>query len=214
VLAEDASRIDSLQVQSLARMSKLLQNPDDDLVETWSTYLQLRSDRSKMTALLLKASMLSPSDSARNIQVRVQSGYALLLALALLFNVVLRTFQSTFDLGLIEECNLLVDEGVSIAKQAARYRPLGSSSLPLCLVVAWAVSDHDEVRSAEVEAILAEYQHDFDVTKWLESAQGLREQLRNPHAGSLVSKPHGVLGFCGNQMGLFNVVSSDEERIA
>jgi hypothetical protein len=186
-------------------MSKLLQHPDDDFFETQATYRQLRSDRIKMSALLLKVSKLSPTDEARNIQVRIQSGYALLLAITLLFNSVLRTLDSTFDLGLVMETAFFVDEAISVAKQAARHRPLGSSSLPLCLVVAWAVSDDDEWRSAQVESILAEYQLDFDVTKWLESAQQLRKQLRNPHEDSIVSKPQGVLGFCGSQIGLYNV---------
>jgi hypothetical protein len=198
VLAEDGSRVDSLQIRNLARMSKVLQQPEDDLIETRSMYHQLQSDRNKMLALLLKVSKLPPSDTTRNTEVRVQSGYALLLALALLFNAVLRTFESTIDFSLAGESAFLVDEAVSNAKQAAQHRPLGSSSVPLCLVVAWAVSDYDELRSAAVEDILAEYQLDFETAKWLESAQVLRAQLHNPHAGSIVSKPRGVLGFCAS----------------
>jgi hypothetical protein len=201
VLAEDGCRIDSLNVRNLAKMSKLLQHPDHDLEETQSTYHQLRSERVKMLALLLKASKLSPSQTAQNTQVRVQMGYALLLAITLLFNAVLQNFESTFDFQLADESALLVNEAISLAKQAARHRPLGSSSMPLCLVVAWAVSDHDELKNAEIEDILAEYQLDFSVARWLESAQGLRAQLRNPLAVSIVPKPHGVLGFSGSQLG-------------
>jgi hypothetical protein len=195
-------------------MSKMLLHPDDDLIEVQAMYRQLQSENIKMAALVKKAHKLSSSDSTRNIQVRVQMGYALLVAITLLYNAVLHNFDSTSKLQLDKESTVFVDEAILLAKQAAKYRPLGSSSMPLCLVVAWAVSDCDAIRCSEVESILEDYQVDFDGGWWLESAQMLRTQLRNPLAGSMVPKPHGVLGFSGIQMGLFDILLAEESAVS
>ncbi|KAF2664388.1 hypothetical protein BT63DRAFT_444112 [Microthyrium microscopicum] len=191
---EDETYFDSLQVQNLAKLSKLLHHPYEDLIETQTMYNQLWMERIKMHQLLINLPNSSSSDNVRSTEVRVQMSFALILSFTLLFNSVLRSFESTFTLELLTECASLVDDAVRLAETATQYRPLGSSSMPLCLVVALAASYHDRSRNAEIETLLELYQQDSNTTNWLEYAQSLSEQLQNPATSSIVPKPHGALG--------------------
>jgi hypothetical protein len=56
------------------------------------------------------------------------------------------------------------------------------------------MSDGDEQRSAEVDRILADYQLDFKLAKWLELGRFLRTQLLNPLAGLMFPSYRKFLG--------------------
>jgi hypothetical protein len=194
---DEMSNIDSLQLWNLAKASALVQGCLDQqrLPDIQSTYRQLRVDCFKLKQMLtqiqtaLTAALTTEGSSLsvvalRRLQVRCQAGYSTLLWMALMFNVILCAYeQQTWSSGvspsdLVEESGSLADEAVALAEQASQHRPLGSSSMPLCLTTAWAATaaadDNNNwfncKRHADVERILMEYQADFPSTDWLQMA--------------------------------------------
>ena len=64
----------------------------------------------------------------------------------------------TFEI--VEESQLYVEEIISLARAASRYRPLGACALSLCLTAACAVSNNADTR-AVAEELRLEYDGDF-----------------------------------------------------
>jgi hypothetical protein len=83
------------------------------------------------------------------------------------------------NLSLAEESATFVDEVINLAENASQYRPLGSSSMPLCLVAALAATD-DVMKQERLDKLLAEYQTDFASARWLDMAFLLRAKMGNP----------------------------------
>ena len=64
----------------------------------------------------------------------------------------------TFEI--VEESELYVEEIISLARAASRYRPLGACALSICLTGACAVSNNADTR-AIAEELRLEYDKDF-----------------------------------------------------
>lgn len=117
----------------------------------------------------------------RRLHVRWQTGYGILLFMAIVLNAMLRAYQGgASSPSLADESADFIANVLTLAEQALQYRPLGSSATPVYLVAAYAALEGGESESELVEALLAEYQSDFKSARWLDMARMFRARLRSP----------------------------------
>lgn len=159
-----------------------------DFAEVKSTYDHVRDDCSKLEALLSKAPMTrSPKGvlitdlaaEAKRLHVRQQTGHGILLMIALALNITLQTHNpsASDEATMTFEADNLVDQALTLAEQAMQYRPLAASATPLCLIVAWAVTQ-DVVKRERLQELLDEYEKDFASVRWRDQAVKVKERLR------------------------------------
>lgn len=180
--ATQNSSITSLDPGNIAEASALLADTTQRVPEVRTTLEELRADCAKMKRLLSSIDAVVPGDTPATPYadpviaqyVRYQGAYSTLLWMTITFNAVLRAYEPC-DQFLVAESVVLVDEATALAEVASKYRPLGSSFIPLCLVYAHAATD-DVTKRAQVEKVLAEYQLDFPCTDWLNIAAILRAE--------------------------------------
>jgi energy-converting hydrogenase Eha subunit A len=184
---DQTSPMESLKLQSLAKVSSLIRDPHLNLPEIQSTYGKMRADCAKMRNVLSKfinpisssGTPITPLTlSARKLHARYLAAYSVLLCIAITLNAILSRYQP-FNHSLIEQSVTFVDEVIALAEEASQYRPLGSSSIPLCLVAALVATD-DTAKRDRMEKQLAEYQTDFNSANWQEMASRLRVKIGNP----------------------------------
>lgn len=174
----------------------MLREPATNLPKLEHTYQQIREDYEKLANILFafpkpaSYSNIPQTRSPMCIQqqeARLQTSHSILLAQAIQLNCVLRDFEPP-DMDLSKELWSFVDDVIGLAKRASCYRPLGASSMPLCLVAALAATEHSD-REAQLEALLVEYQADFPSTKWLRMAEWLRPRWKRDHYDPKLIQP-------------------------
>lgn len=101
-------------------------------------------------------------------------GNAVLLGLTSCLNLLLRNLDR--DPQLLRDAQVLTDEIISLADQCGSYRPYGSTFLPDYLKMALA-STPDSYRASEIEAILIDYEKDFEGAVFVEEAFQIRRWL-------------------------------------
>lgn len=183
------SNIESLKLRNFARMPDLLRDSNSDPAAIRSAYDVVQSDCKKMATLLSAVPIISSVHggstgqhlpvSVRRLHVRQQTGYGILLALAITLNstLLLHADTTASDRDILRlEAAAYVDEVISLATQAAQYRPLGSSSTPLCLLAAWGRTS-DAAKQQRLEALIVEYQSDFELTNWLDVALSIKPRI-------------------------------------
>lgn len=177
----------SLKLRNMAQIPNFVREPEQHLVEMRFAYKQIQVDVQKLRRRLVKVAEL-PTSTGR-LHSTCLAAHGLLLCEALIVNAVLRAFNP-YDSSLIEDSASFSNETVTLAEEASQYRPIGASHVPLCLIVAWAATD-DMSRRVEIERVLADYQADFMVARWLDSAflldsqfQDLRRRIWTPHLDS------------------------------
>ncbi|TGO57946.1 hypothetical protein BCON_0060g00200 [Botryotinia convoluta] len=173
---DDAIGIESLKLQTLAKVPEYLRYPEEYLPEIKSTYIQMKIDLSTMRKSLDK---LRLAPHTRTLHSRFQAAYSLILSFANLLNSLLRAFSDDHT-SLIPESVCYVEETIVLAEDALEYRPLGSSAMPMVLTTAW-VATIDISRRIKIEKLLIEYQSDFAIMNWMEVALWLEERLREIH---------------------------------
>ncbi|KAF7929749.1 hypothetical protein EAE99_004653 [Botrytis elliptica] len=176
---DNAVGIESLKLQTLAKVPEYLRYPGEYLPEIKSTYIQMKIDLSTMRNSLDK---LHQAPHSRTLHSRFQAAYSLILSFANLLNSLLRALSEDLT-SLIPESVCYVEETIVLAEEALEYRPLGSSAMPMVLTTAW-VATSDVSRRIRIEKLLIEYQSDFAIMNWMEVALWLEERLRGIHLSS------------------------------
>ncbi|TGO22442.1 hypothetical protein BPAE_0168g00130 [Botrytis paeoniae] len=174
---DNAIGIESLKLQTLAKVPEYLGYPEEYLPEIKSTYAQMKIDLSTMRTSLDK---LCQAPRTRTLHSRFQVAYSLILSFANLLNSLLRVLSEDHT-SLIPESVCYVEETIVLAVDALEYRPLGSSAMPLVLTTAW-VSTSDISRRFRIEKLLIEYQSDFAIMNWMEVALWLENRLSHIHS--------------------------------
>lgn len=179
----------SLELRQLARTSMLLRSPEMDLAEVQCKYDHVRNNCAKLEAILSKAPISRSQEgilitnlppTAKRLHVRQQTGHGILLMIALALNKILQTQNSSASdrSTLSLEADNLVDQVLTLAEQAMQYRPLAASATPLCLIVAWAVTDN-ALKQERLQELLDEYEKDFASVRWRDQAVKVKERLSN-----------------------------------
>lgn len=168
--------IHSLKLYVLAQIPEYLRYPELHLPAIKSTYHQMTIDLSKMRLTL---DDLGRNPLTKTLHSRFQAAYSLVLSFANIMNSILRIFPHD-DTSLFSEAQGFVEETIALAEDALQYRPLGSSAMPLVLTTAW-VATQDISQRSRIEELLAGYQSDFVIMKWVEVALWLEERLNSIH---------------------------------
>jgi hypothetical protein len=176
-LTEDhdiAIPIESLKLAKLARLAAFMRDPEAHLSEVQSTYRKMATD---IPVVRRNTSIISQQgEASKTLHCRCQTAYGILLTFAIILNIILHSFEAD-NAELVEQCANLVNQVIVLAEDASRYRPLGSSSMPLCLVSAW-VATNEVSQRGRLEEILAEYQSDFAIARWMDVAAWLQKYLK------------------------------------
>lgn len=179
-----------LEPCNLARISSLLRDPQVQIAEVQSVYQSTRDECDKMESILSQIPMIRNAGgilitdmvlAAKRIHVRQQTGHGILLMIALTLNGILQTHKSCDSEGarLDLEADKMVDQVIGLAEQAMQYRPLAASATPMCLIVAWAVTN-DALKQEKLQRLLDAYQEDFTSVRWQEQAIRVKARLRGP----------------------------------
>jgi hypothetical protein len=180
----EETAIRSLQMDNFAIFPSLLRDPAGHLPDIRALHAELQIDRGKMQRMLTRVRLsqaYQPSLIDR-VYVRVAAGQGLLLLMAIVTNRMLSLYavaaqNEEEEATLAEEAAELVDGMLEVADDTQRFRPLGASSVPLCLVAAYGiVQDHD--KAERLLRHLADFQMDLPNTDWLETAASVRESIR------------------------------------
>jgi hypothetical protein len=181
-----AAPFESLQLHNLAKAAIYARSPDSHRLSIQQAYQQICHDIPELhkglekvsdTALGLRGThpkVLSLTAATKAL-ARVQSAYSMLLTLALIFNSILRKWDSE-SYVLLQDSGAFCSSIIKVAEQALQHRPFGSSARPFCLITAWAVTD-DPAKLLQIEALVAEYQSDFLSAAWMKMGLQLRQKL-------------------------------------
>lgn len=187
--ADESSTIESLKLRNLAKLAPLFRDPDVHASELQSAYRCIRDDCMKMK-LILASLPGDTSDTAFNLvrflEVRFQSSYGTLLTVAIMLNATLRVHEN-FPTSSSNDLTFFVDETIELSDKAAKYRPLGSSSIPLCLVAGWSGTE-DQQKRRDLEERIANWQTDFASSGWMDLADYIK-QLQKKGRGRRTQGP-------------------------
>jgi hypothetical protein len=173
---DKANPFESLKLGNLAKISDFINFPEANLVQMRFIYQSMGNEMLKVRQFL--AQIMAQDVPDRAMHSRYQTIYGIQLTFALILNTQLRAFSINDFLTLVAESKTLVTETIVLAEDATQYRPLGASGIPLCLVCAWAGTNETPVRM-RVEEILAEYQQDFAIARWMDMAVWMEQKLKS-----------------------------------
>ena len=169
-----------LEVGTLAEATEYLRSPKPDLQRMRSLYRILRSNMPRASHLLSKSTTAAKTTSTDPLAMRLcynySLGFAVLLGLASCFNHLLRNLDC--EAQFLMDARGFVDEIILLADQCAPYRPYGASFLPDYLKMVLA-STPDSYRASEIEAILVDYEQDFEGAVFVEEAFQIRKWLQS-----------------------------------
>ncbi|KAM0438617.1 hypothetical protein ACHAPT_001369 [Fusarium lateritium] len=180
VEAGKAEEIEPGYFQGLTQLAVLanILNPRRYQYQLRCMYNLVQSEKARIRHLVTLATMATMTPTAPPMAMRVLASYrfawGLLLGLGSILNHVLRIFDH--DLDLVAESHQYVDEAILLTEQTAPSRPNGAAFTPDYLKMVWA-SITDSYRSAEVEAILLDYENDVQGAEYLEEALAMKRRL-------------------------------------
>ncbi|KAI8654665.1 Zn(2)-C6 fungal-type domain-containing protein [Fusarium keratoplasticum] len=168
----------SLEPTTMAEAAIYIRSPRRYQYQLRCMYNLVQSEKARIRQLVTFATMATMMPKAPPMAMRVLSSYrfawGLLLGLGSILNHVLRIFDH--DLDLLTESHQYVDEAIVLTEQTAPSRPNGAAFTPDYLKMVWA-SITDSYRSAEIEAILLDYENDVEGAEYLEEALAMKRRL-------------------------------------
>jgi hypothetical protein len=185
--AAEGTTIDSLRMENFAAFPEVLKSPSSHLAEIRAMHADTISDRAKLRRLIALVAGPNaypdalPSDLER-VYVRLMIGYGFVITLSIAINRMLfiyatETTDAEARVALEAEASELIDNVLYVADCSARFRPLGSGSVPLSLVAAYSLV-HDKERTDKLISHLANFQLDIPSTNWLKVAASVRACLQ------------------------------------
>ena len=184
---ESITTVESLKLHHLAKIMRMTRDFDNNIPGLRFAYDLMMSDAAVMSNVLnifeqrateSKRARGRVSMQAKKLHVRYQNSYGILLYIAISLH---RGLELAGVLGDTKHIDLeyLVRESINLTQQAMQYRPLGSSSVPFCLTMAYAICPHPEL-SIIMDDLLAEWEMDFEATRWRDLALRTRTRMHEP----------------------------------
>lgn len=168
-----------LEVETLAEATELLTNARRDPQRLRSVYDILQADLPKASYLLKLSTVAATDGNTDPLRIRLCSTYsfgvAVLLGLASCLNFLLRSVDN--EPQILADARGFVDETILLADQCATYRPCGAAFLPDCLKMILATTP-ESYRVGEIQAILVDYEKDFEGAVFVEGALHIRKWLQ------------------------------------
>jgi hypothetical protein len=181
---DSIATIESVRVDNIAKLSRLVQNFDQNIPGLQFAYDRLRADCARMGSILEQmernheaagSAAISMPLLKRKIHLRFQNSYAIILHLALTLH---HGLDHAGALGDTKEGDLdfYTKESIKLTQNSMQYRPLGSSNVPFCLVMAYALTK-DDLERIRMGDMLDEWEGDFDATNWRGVAEHAMSRL-------------------------------------
>lgn len=181
--SNDGLNNESITIETLSRIPEYIHAPRTHLREIKNLYRRACLDmdelairQTKIYEQLAAGKYASPTSMDLAIERVIpmcQTAQSLLLTVALGCNALLVTYHPD-DFTLMEECASLCDDALGMALPVSRYRPLGASHFPLCLIAAYmAVADPEKLKL--FYGLLEDYENDLAGAHWLEVAMHARQ---------------------------------------
>ncbi|KAG9238509.1 hypothetical protein BJ875DRAFT_450939 [Amylocarpus encephaloides] len=199
----DAS-LESIRLRNLVKIADYFRNPELHRSQIASTYQQLQTDSPRVRQRLSQTAysiskVQNPAQAylAHKEHTSWQAAYGLVNTLVLILGSILLIFDP-YEIGLLEDMTTFTGEVIQLAKNTSQYRPLGSGYIPLCLVAAWAATC-GTAEQAKVEGVLADWQSDFEETRWMNMAVALKSTYEDLRLRSSLSQLEISLDYCEEQ---------------
>lgn len=145
-----------------------------------SIYDILRAEIPKASHLLRLSTIAATEANTGQLSIRLCTtysfGFAVLLGLASCLNFLLRNLDS--EPQILADAREFVNQIILLAGQCAAYRPHGATFLPDYLKMVLA-STPSSYRAIEMEAILVDYEKDFEGAVFVEEAFEIRTWLQS-----------------------------------
>jgi hypothetical protein len=179
--------VDSLRLLHLAKIVRLTRDFDKNIPGLKFAYDLMLRDGYKMSEALAELDQMASVYrygihgmplSLKKLHVRYQNSYAILLYIALSLH---RGLDRVGALGPSKHADLenLTLESIKISDASTQYRPLGASSVPFSLAMAFVMSD-DPVLLARMDVMLGDWEGDFEATRWRDLAHDTRDRRYEP----------------------------------
>lgn len=143
--------VPSLELRRMATVPDLLRHPENNLAELHAIYCDMRIDQPLVGDYLAELSEAVAATSGWGDDIvgeklrlfqQYQVVYGILLKFLASLNKLLQVAYPN-DPALLPEASIIANEIIILAKNAARYRPLGASYVPSCLATLVSVPPAD-----------------------------------------------------------------------
>jgi hypothetical protein len=161
--------LDCLKYQFLVQIPDFIRYPEKNRAQILSSYQQAQNECLAMRNNLGSTPMIM-------LDTRYQTGYGMLLSLAMFLNSIVSVFRP-HDISLPEESATMRSEIMTLAWQVMDRRPLGAGYIPVCLIAAW-IGSNDLMERAEIEVMILRYRSGFTELRWLEKAIAFKQRLQ------------------------------------
>ncbi|KAH8654422.1 hypothetical protein BGZ60DRAFT_418471 [Tricladium varicosporioides] len=172
--------LEGMRLGNLAKLPGFIKYPELHLLEIETLHQTIQNDLPQTRLIISKLS----EQGMVTMHARYQALHGILLGSSIILSTIMYYFGNG-DINTVADTEALIDELIAIAEDGLQYRPLGSSSVPLILTVGW-VASREVSRRAKIEGLIAEYQKDFAISRWMEVA-GWFEQELNGRCGEMLS---------------------------
>ncbi|KAI1859832.1 hypothetical protein JX265_010281 [Neoarthrinium moseri] len=168
-----------LEVGTMAEVTHYLSDPERYLAGLECVYRLFQVEKPQVRHLLALSTMSALSPTATPMDTKVCASYRFAYTIMLGLGSILNYFIRIFDSNpiLLEESHHIIDESIWVAHEYSQLRPYGATFVPDYLKMVWA-SITDFHRSTEIEAILIDYQNDFEGAAYLEEALAIKQRLQ------------------------------------
>lgn len=177
---DSIASIDSVRVDNIAKLSRLVQDFDRNIPGLQFAYNRLRADCGRMRLILMQLeqnhSASSMPLSTRKVQLRLQNSYAIVLHMALTLHHGLDYAGALGEETKEADLDFYIKESIKLTQNSLQYRPLGSSSVPFCLAMAYALTK-DELERNCMGELLDGWEADFDMMNWRDVAEDAMSRL-------------------------------------
>lgn len=156
---------------NLAKLPDFIRYPELHFLEVESLHRTIQNDLPQTRQILAKLS----EQGLITLHAQYMTLHSILLGYSIILSTIICCFGNG-DILMVAETQVCIDELIALAEDGLQYRPLGSSSLPLILTVAW-VATHETSKRGRIEELLVEYQKDFAISRWMEIAGWLEKKM-------------------------------------
>ncbi|KAJ3529561.1 hypothetical protein NM208_g9701 [Fusarium decemcellulare] len=168
----------TVQVGTLAEAAFYLREPQKYLYQLLCMYKLLQLERPTIRGFIQHALMLARTPSAPQNSWTVfcsyGTSYGAIVALGSILNRVLDIFDSSPSYT--ADAHDFTDEAILLTSYFSTIRPLGAAGVPECLKPVWAANT-DLYRISELEALILDYEKDFEGADYLKEASDMKQRL-------------------------------------
>lgn len=171
-------RSTNLTVANLVELPRLLQEPENHLVQLRSSYDLMRIEWKKIIPITVQLH----AACATSLDLNYYKGYTICESSICVLHTLMATIRRTLqifhphDASLLEHAEDAANVILASATRAWNFRPLGTTYMPKTLCITWATSDDPNIK-AKVEDMIDSYREDFRGDSWTKLAMFFEQRF-------------------------------------